>query len=356
MARIHVGWRWLALLAVSLPLTALLEWATLPAALLLGPMIVAIAFGVSGAEMRLPSWIFTSAQALIGCLVAEALTPAILASVVQNWPTMLLVVATTVIAGGIVGWTMVKSGTLPGMTAAWGSAPGAASAMIALAEEFGADMQLVAFMQYLRVVIVVLSASLGARLLLGSTPAQAAMPPLGTLFAFAPLPFAATLAIAVAGAWLGRRLRIPGGALLAPMLLGSVLHTSGVVEITLPPWLLGVTYASLGWYVGLGFTRRVFLHALRAMPQLVLSTLMLIGLCGLSAWLLTLLLHIDPLTAYLATSPGGLDAILIIAIASHANLSFVMAIQSLRLFVVIATGPKIARLICRHAQAGAPGK
>ena len=349
MVPIKRGWQWLALLALSLPLTAVLEWLTVPAALLLGPMIAAIAFGVGGIQLRLPRGTFTGAQGILGCLIARALTPAILVSIAQDWMTMLLVVATTVIAGGIVGWVMFKVGTLPGTTAAWGSSPGAASAMIALAEEFGADVQLVAFMQYLRIVIVVLTASFVSRLLLGTTPAQAAMPPLATLFAVAPWPFAATLAIIVVGALIGRLLRIPGGGLLIPMVAGTVLHSAGVVDITLPPFLLGVAYAALGWYVGLGFTRRVFLHAVRAIPQLLLATLLLMALCALSAWLLTLLLHTDALTAYLATSPGGLDAIAIIAIASHADLSFVMATQTLRLFVVILTGPQIARLICRYA-------
>lgn len=340
------AWPWLALLAGSLLLTALLKWASLPAALLLGPMIAAIAFGVGGAQLHLPRGTFAVTQAIIGCLIARALTPAILVSITQDWTSMLLVVLTTVIAGGIVGWVMVKSGTLPGTTAAWGSSPGAAATMVALSEEFGADMQLVAFMQYLRVVIVVFSASFVSRLLLGIEP-QAL--PSETQFAIAPLPFSATLVLIVAGAFIGRRLKIPGGALLLPMILGTVLHSTGALDITLPPWLLAAAYAALGWYIGLGFTRRVFLHAFRAIPQLVLATLLLIALCGLSAWLLTHLLHIDPLTAYLATTPGGLDAVAIIAIGSHADVSFVMAIQTLRLFVVIVTGPQIAKLICRYA-------
>ena len=40
---------------------------------------------------------------------------------------------------------------LPGTTAVWGSSPGAATAMVLMAEAFGADARLVAFMQYLRV-------------------------------------------------------------------------------------------------------------------------------------------------------------------------------------------------------------
>jgi membrane AbrB-like protein len=72
-------------------------------------------------------------------------------------------------------------------------------------------------------------------------------------------------------------------------------------------------------------------------------------LCGLSAWLLTALLHIDPLTAYLATSPGGLDSMILIAMGSGTDVAFVVAVQTLRLFVVILTGPAIARAICRYA-------
>ena len=351
MTALQHGGNWPALIALSLPLTAVLEWAAFPAAFLLGPMIAAMVFAIGGAPVRLKRRYLVAAQALIGCRIAQALTGSILVSLAADWATMLLVVATTVAAGAVVGWVLVKFGSLPGTTAAWGSSPGAAVAMIAMAEEFGADTQLVAFMQYMRVVIVVLSASIVSRLLLGSAPPDAVIPPLATLFEVAAKPFMATLLIAAAGVLIARRLRIPGGALLLPMLIGAVLHTSGIAELSLPPGLTGIAYAILGWHVGLSFTRRVFLHAFRAIPQLLLSTLLLIALCGFSAWLLTEMLHTDALTAYLATSPGGLDAIGIIAISSRVDISFVMAIQVLRVFVVIFTGPQIAKLICRHAQA-----
>ena len=41
------------------------------------------------------------------------------------------------------------------------------------------------------------------------------------------------------------------------MTLGAVLQATGLVEITLPPWLLAAGYMALGWYVGLGFDREV---------------------------------------------------------------------------------------------------
>ena len=347
MSRLRRPGQWAVLLVVSLAVASLLALAGFPAAFLLGPMLTGVALALQGATVRVPRPCFFAAQALIGCLVAHAITGSIVATVVADWPVMLLTVATTIVAGGLVGWGLTRFAVLPGTTAAWGSSPGAASAMIAMAEEYGADPRLVAFMQYLRVIIVVLSASVVARLMLGHAAGSVLqgngplLPPW--------LPFLQTLAIAGLGAVLGRRLRVPAGALLVPMTLGAVLQATGLVEITLPPWLLAAGYIALGWYVGLGFDREVTRTALRAIPRLLLATLALVGLCGLSAWLLTWLLGIDGLTAFLATSPGGLDSVAIIAVGSGADVPFVLAIQTLRLFLIILVGPPLARLIARAA-------
>jgi len=218
--------------------------------------------------------------------------------------------------------------------------------MVLMSGEFGADVRLVGFMQYLRVVIVIFTASMVSRWLGGS----AAAVPVGAVHSSVPVvPLLETLAIAIGGAAIGRLLKVPSGGLLVPMIVGAVLQSAGLVVITLPPWLLYVAYVVIGWYVGLAFDRVVLNSVFKATPTLVLSTLLLIGLCIGSAWLLTRLLGVDLLTAYLATSPGGLDSIAVIATSSHTNVSFILAIQTMRLFLVLLTGPLIARLITRYA-------
>ena len=42
------------------------------------------------------------------------------------------------------------------------------------------------------------------------------------------------------------------------------LHLGGYVELQLPPWLLAVSYAVIGWSIGLNFTRTILRHAARA--------------------------------------------------------------------------------------------
>lgn len=342
---------WLALAAFTLPVGWFVTRAGLPAAFLLGSMLCGIAFSLAGVSLVVPRKAFQCGQALIGCAVAKSITAGILVTILRGWPVMLLVVTGAVLSGALVGWTLVRSRLLPGTTAAWGSTPGAASAMVSMAEAYGADVRLVALMQYLRVFAVVLSASVVSHYVLGSgqtAPLDAPLPSISlhtTLWS----ELAVTLGIAVLGGTVGVWFRIPAGALLGPMVLGAALHSTDLAQMYQPFWLQSIASMLLGWYVGLGFNRNLLISAFRLLPRLLLSTAMLIALCAVFAVMLVKFLHTDPLTAYLATSPGGLDSVVLIAIGSKADVPFVVAVQTLRLFVVILAGPAIARLICRRA-------
>jgi len=328
--------QWGVLLVLSLVFATLLELAGIPAALLLGPLIGGIIVGTTGGVTRVPRPIYLSAQAIVGCLIASVISADIVRTFLADWPLFLAVVVAVIMASGVLGWMMSRWSVLPGTTAVWGSSPGAATAMMLMAEAFGADAQLVAFMQYLRVVFVALAASLMARFwVIG----HGAVPPIVWFPAIDWPAFGETLLLAGAGGWLGVRLKIPAGAMLVPLLVGAILHVSGLIAIDLPQWLLAVSYALLGWNIGLGFTPRIVRHAARSLPQVVLSILALIAFCGGLAFVLVQTLHIDPVTAYLATSPGGMDSVAIIAASTPVDIPFVMALQTVRFLLVLLVGP-----------------
>jgi membrane AbrB-like protein len=253
--------------------------------------------------------------------------------------------ASVIAVAGFFGWLLARWRVLPGTTAVWGSFPGAASAMALMAEAHGADIRLVAFMQYLRVVFVAVAASAVSGLWTHASGGEAPYRPW-----FPPIhwgPFIETLALAGVCAVAATRLRIPAGALLLPLATGIVLNTSGIIAIELPPWLLAVAYLILGWSIGLRFTPSILAHTARALPRVAASVIALILICGGLAFLLATLGGIDPLTAYLATSPGGADAVAIIASSAKVDVPFVMASQTARFLVVLFIGPPLARLIAR---------
>ena len=74
-------------------------------------------------------------------------------------------------------------------------------------------------------------------------------------------------------------------------------------------------------------------------------------LIGAIAFVLVHEMGVDPLTAYLATSPGGMDTVAIVAIAAgNVDISFVMTMQALRFLFVLIAGPPIARLVASWAR------
>lgn len=339
--------QWALLAAVSLFIAWLLELAGLPAALLLGPMVGAILLGLTGGAVKLPRLPYIGAQAVIGCLIANTITPSIVRDVAANAPILFGVVCAVLAASSLLGWLISRWQILPGSAGVWGSAPGGATAMVLMAEAFGADARLVAFMQYLRVVCVATFASLLARFWLHLTGAPPSIA-LAWFPAIEPVGLTTTFAFILIGGFIGHRLKIPSGAMLVPMVTGAVLHAFGLIHFQLPEWLLAFAYTMIGWRIGLGFTPAVLRAASKAFPRILLSIVVLIAFAFGLAWVLSLTLGIDLLTAYLATSPGGMDSIAIIAASSHVDISFVMALQTVRFFMVILVGPAIARLVAKR--------
>ncbi|GHL76952.1 hypothetical protein ECZU34_47000 [Escherichia coli] len=145
--------QWGMLCVLSLLLSIGFLAVHLPAALLLGPMIAGIIFSMRGITLQLPRSAFLAAQAILGCMIAQNLTGSILTTLAVNWPIVLTILLVTLLSSAIVGWLLVRYSSLPGNTGARVLLGGAA-AMVAMAQDYGADIRPVAFMQYLRVLFV----------------------------------------------------------------------------------------------------------------------------------------------------------------------------------------------------------
>ncbi|RMT59923.1 AbrB protein [Pseudomonas coronafaciens pv. atropurpurea] len=337
--------QWAGLILLAGAAGQLLKLFEMPAAMFLGPMLVAIGFGVSGATIRLPKKVFQLGQGTVGVLIAHAMSASVLLTALKSWPVMLLATILTVMLSAAVGLVLVRFAGIPSNTAAWGTSPGAASAMVAMSEDYGADSRVVATMQYVRVVCVVTIGALVSHFIGAPVSGAQAHVSDTVIQSLSLVDLGLSLAVIVVGVVLGSRL--PAGALLVPLMLGGALQLSGVMQITIPDWLLPIGYGAIGCYVGLRFDRPTVQYVWRRLPMMVLASLLLIVLCALSAWLIAVMMDKDYLSVYLATSPGGLDTMAIIAIDTHADVGFVLAMQTLRLFGVILTGSFLARQIIR---------
>jgi membrane AbrB-like protein len=321
-----------------------------PVAWLVVPMIASVVLSLSGVP-PLPSTapLFPIVQAIIGATLSATFTLDSLAPIAAHWFPIAIAVVAVLIVSILAGLVLHRLASIDVATAALGTIPGGASGMVAMSDELGGDARLVAFLQYARVVIVIISIAILARML-DPTAAELGQPGAGADGDPLLLRYALAVFVAGFGGWLGVRLRLPAGALVGAMVVGLVPGLIGIGPLAWPSFVLAGAYLILGSNVGARFDRSVIRRLWALLPYGLAFIAGLVAICAVIGWLLHVTTDIDLLTALLATSPGGIDAATIAALDTGANVAMVASIQMARLLLMVIAGPLIIRkMVARRA-------
>jgi membrane AbrB-like protein len=342
--------RWSALLAATVAGGWALDAAGLPSAYLFAALIAGLtaALAAPGA-LDLPDPLFSASQAVAGVVLGAYLKTSSLEAAADAWLPVALVSAGTLAICLAAGWALSRHALLDGPTAVLGMIAGGASGIVAMARELGGDDRLVAFMQYLRVLIVVLLTPLIAGLAFGQEGGGAA--PSVPLFGDAE-GWLLTLALAPVGALVGNAVRLPAGTLLGPLAIAGTIALT-TTRFTVPDLLQEAAFIGIGLQVGLRFTAETVREVGRLLWPVVLAIAGLIVACFGLALALTAATDITLLDAYLATTPGGLYAVLAAAFGAGADTTFILAVQTLRLLVMVLLAPLVVRLTVSAAATSA---
>jgi uncharacterized protein len=324
--------------------------AGLPSSYLFAAIVVGLGYALlAPGRFQPPEAGFRVGQAITGVAIGTFLQADTLTGLGTRWVAVVLVSIGTLAVTIAAGVVLARFAALDRPTASLGMVAGGASGIVAMADDLGGDDRLVAFMQYLRVLVVtVLTPLLVPLVFNGDASASTAGegPLLGTASGWA-----LTVGASLAGAFAGVRLRLPAPVLLGPLLLSSVLTLAGATDgVTVPPLVREVGFALIGLYIGLRFERDTIRRIARVLVPVALSIAGLLVACFLLAWLLTLTTGEPLLDAYLATTPGGLYAVLPIAYGSGADTTFVLAVQGLRLLAMVLAAPLVVRWLVRERE------
>jgi uncharacterized protein len=343
------GWaRWALLIALTAAGTAAMAALGVPSPALFAGLLVATVLALGGLAPRgVPRPVTAAAQAVIGVVIGVLAQPGTLAGLAGQWLPVLLVTAATLAVSMGAGLLLGLRRDISPLTGMLALTAGGASGLVAASRELGGDDRLVAVVQYLRVGLVTATmpvvAAIGFEAAPGTDPQQA--------------PGSAPLAVDVAhlvgcalvGGLLARAARVPAGMLLGPMTVAIVVNLAGWSFGAAPPTLLvGIAYAVIGWQAGARFTReslRTVLGALAPATALIAGVVLTCAGLGL---LLSALTGATALEGYLATTPGGVYAVLATAADAGTDVTFVMAVQILRVVVMLLVTPAVARLAGRR--------
>ena len=340
---------WAGIAAGVLGGGVLLGAAGLPSSYLFAALLVGLAIALARpGEVAIPPPVFRGAQAVVGVSLGAYLEADALRALAGSWLPVTLVSLATLALSLLGGAVLARTTPLDSPTAALGMIAGGASGIVGMSGELGADDRLVAFMQYLRVLVVVLITPVGIALFFGGQHAGASGAP-GADTLGEPLAWLEVALLAGVGAVAGLRARVPAGVLLVPMLLTGVLVLTGALgDFAVPGLVSEGAFALIGLRVGLSFT----VETLRLLgrvtgPVLAMIAFLLAGCFGL-ALLLAATTSATLLDAYLATTPGGIYAVVAVAFGTGANTTFVVAVQSLRVIGMVLLAPLAVRFMLRR--------
>jgi hypothetical protein len=294
-------------------------------------------------------------QALVGVVMGSYLDPEAIAGVAGTaLPMAAVTTATIAIALGVAA-LLARYSPVSRAAATLGMVPGGSAAIVSCAEDLNVDSRFVAFAQYIRVGLVALTAPAIALLVASKhAPDESLQGPIPELDRLVERPVhqigavVILAAVCLTGAVAGRRLRVPAPLLLGPMIvtaLFSLTHASG--GFCPDGALKDMVFVAVGLEVGLRFTRSSVTQFGRLLPHLLAATLLVCAACAGLAGGLSAVMDIPFLEAYLATTPGGINAVLATAESTSTNVPLVSTVQAVRLFIVVLAMPPIIRWLAK---------
>ncbi|TGD86785.1 AbrB family transcriptional regulator [Mycolicibacterium sp. CH28] len=337
--------RWVLLVLTTIGVTVPLDLIGVPSAALFAALLVGVVLAIARlAPSGVPRRAGLAAQGVLGVYIGTMVHSDALSALGPNWPVVVGVGVATLLLSIGAGALLGLHRDVSPLTGALALVAGGASGLVAIARELGGDDRVVAVIQYLRVAVITAAMPVVVTLVYHADRSRAAAG--SHQIGSAPwyLSVVMIVALVLTGSIAGRFARLPGAGLLGPMALTIVLELGGwSLGLAVPDLLVSASYMLIGWQAGVAFTR----ESLRAIERLLPAALGLIVLLNIATAGLGVALSkiagISQLDGYLATSPGGIYAVLATAVETGSNVTFIIAAQVLRVLLMLFAAPLLAR-------------
>ena len=347
MTSMRLMLRWVLLIAVTAAVTVPLTRVGVPSAALFAALVVGVVLALTSlAPSRIPRKAGVAAQGVLGVYIGTMVHQDAVGALGSDWPIVIAIAIATLLLSVVAGALLGLHRDVTPLTGSLALVAGGASGLVAIARELGGDDRVVSVVQYLRVALVTASMPLVVTLVYHADKSHGVATVAEKDSAPWYLSVGMLIALVLVGATVGKWIRLPGAGLLGPMALTVVLQLTGLsFGLAVPMVLVQVGYMVIGWQAGLAFTS----DSLRAIGRMLPAAIGLIVALGVATGGLGALLArftgLTPLEGYLATSPGGVYAVLATAVETGSNVTFIIAAQVVRILLMLFAAPLMARSV-----------
>ena len=315
----------------------------IPAPWLAGSMIAGVVAIFSGITVGMPDWLRALSFIFLGIQTGTSVTWETVDRAAQ-WPLSIAFLGLTVVAvTWACTWYYVKQSKWDAATALFASLPGALSLVLLLASTTTADMRRVTIAQCIRLFFLV--AVLPA-VIVWLSPPEAFHGGQAVIGSFTDI--AIVIAVSAAAGYGLEWLKVPAGLMLGPMLASAALELSGVISGAAPNSVLIPANIVLGVMIASRFSGFTFAEFREALREGFTGFLIALAIAMAGAGITSAVARLPFALTLLAFSPGGLDAMTIIAFALNMDPAYVGAHQMARYLGLALLMPMVTAYVLAH--------
>jgi membrane AbrB-like protein len=329
----------------------LLEKLRFPAPAILGPLLFLGAASFFGLGLKIPGQLRPCLSVILGIILGLRFNLKIkglfkillLASV---WLAVLTLIAALV---------LIRVG-VDKPTALFASTPGGLTEIALVALSFGTDTFAVALLQASRMLLALLAVPFAARIALNKKAADRAKGPApdreesaardsGGDCPLRPMEWLVLAALGLISAWLFGLAHIPASNMMGPMLSVGIYTKFRRLKMKINKNLQKLIQVGVGGIVGLSMDHDSIMSLPSYIVPIIALNVIIVGGCFILAFVLYKATGWDIATCLIATAPGGMSPMILLAMEMGADSRRVTIFQVLRMVLVLLFTPFAARLL-----------
>jgi membrane AbrB-like protein len=322
------------------------NWLKMPLAWMLGSCLFTTVAAFCGLRIGMRVQLRQGMIIILGVLLGSGFSPDLVQRLGQ-WALSLGIVSMMTLCGATLCYLWLRRFTdWNRQTCYFAAMPGGLNDMTLLGGAMGGEERAIALAHALRILTVVITIPVWYRLVNGAQTSVLDMVhgPTGNDWK----DYAILIACGLAGATIGRLLRLPAAFMMGPMIMSAIVHLSGFTASKPPGELVAAAQVVVGAGIGCRFVGAAIDKLHKEMAASIGAAFIMIAVAVLFAKLSVAITGLNLDATVLSYAPGGFAEMSLIGLALGIEIAMVATHHLFRLFLILLTSPLVFRMWLRR--------
>ena len=340
------SFKFLSVIAISVPSALLADYFNLPLAWFLGPMVATSIGALMGLKVKMPRLVLSSILILLGLYIGNYIDKDLFSQMHEWAITSFIMFVYIVLSIFIVSLYLQKFSNYEKKTSIFSAAPGALGPLMILAEDQKTDLSHVATSHLIRLIIIVtvFPFFVNSYYDVGSIEVvNQIIPDQNKYHLLALIIFSIFLIL------IFDKFKVPAALLSGTLVASGLLQITEIASYQFSPKIIDYCLLILGASVGCRFADKSLNEVAKNAFHSFIATFLLVVLGVIAACVAGLVIDKNFFTLLLSYCPGGIYEVAVIAIFFDLDPEFVSFHHIIRLLMILFIVPVILKIISKKA-------